>query len=87
MKFDEHDGWPVFGETEYTHGGVFGRIDSPKCCASSTCGGVYKYTDCEVEIDGEWVSGHCWYCPRCGDIWFQDEYTREKYDGKIRIKK
>lgn len=87
MRKDENDGRPVFGETEYTHGGAFGCVDVPKTCASSTCGGVYKYTDCKVEIDGKWVSGHCWYCPRCRGIWFQDEYTRDKYNGKIRIVK
>lgn len=87
MTLGEHEGQPVFGETEYAHSGSFGRIDSPKCCVSTTCSGMYKYTDCEVEIDGKWVRGHCWYCSKCGGIWFQDEYTRERYDGKIRIKK
>lgn len=87
MRLDECDGKPVLGETEYTHGGAFGFEYPPKYCTSSTCRGEYKYTDCAAEIDGEWVSGHCWYCPRCGGIWFQDEYTREKYNGKIRIKK
>lgn len=87
MRFNGRDDRPVFGKSEYTHGGSFGVVYPPTNCAVLTCRGVYMYTDCTAKIDGKWVSGHCWYCPRCGSIWFQDEYTREKYDGKIRIKK
>ena len=54
MTLGEHEDQPVFGETEYAHSGSFGRIDSPKCCVSTTCSGMYKYTDCEVEIDGKY---------------------------------
>lgn len=87
MKFDERDGKPIIGETEYTHGGAFGFEYPPKNCTSSTCAGVYKYCDCKVEVNCEWVDCYCWHCSKCGDIWFQDEHTREQYRDWVRIKK
>jgi len=85
MRRDEQDGLPIFGESEYTHSGTFGGMYPPTICANPTCRGMYRYFDCTAKIEGLWVDGHCWRCPKCGSIWFQDEYTREKYKEKIKI--
>lgn len=65
----------MIGFTEYCHGIATGVIGQCK-----KCNRLYQKRKCRARCEDREFDCYCWYCPRCKDVWFQDEETRIRYE-------